>query len=60
VLSFYGCPKAGFVPPSCLKMQNKNILVKKIGKKGGKFFLGHISKYPFISVVLGYISFFTI
>ena len=41
-------------------MQNKNILVKKIGKKGGKFFLGHILKYPPISVVLEYILIFTI
>merc|ERR1712079_382769 len=33
VLSFYRCPKAGFVPPSCLKMQKKNILGEKMGKK---------------------------
>ena len=41
-------------------MQKKNILVKKMGKKGGKFFLGHILKYPPISVVLEYILIFTI
>ena len=31
-----------------------------MGKKGGKFFLGHILKYPPISVVLEYILIFTI
>ena len=37
-----------------------NVSVYRRKAASANFFSGHISKYPYISVVLGYISFFTI